>query len=724
MNKVPPQNNLKLWLIALLLPVLAWMILNQIWMGRFLLGSDSTDYFYWFIYYFKNILKGVYPLWNPFKSWGCLDYVDTQYIGICNPLSMIIPILLAFGVKAYWAYASYIMVFWMMGFLGFFFLIKRIYNDPRMAWVGTSLLMFSSGLAIFFSWELLGLYIFAPIGWFFGFLIGFVRSSDDAALKRNLFGLTFSVMFLVHLYIPFYFFTVFFAFIVSVLLFGWKWFIQFLGACQRAFKRMPWAILFCFVSVLFAFWPTADCYLKMKDPQNITKFFRGANENSSGNAMDVSQQMIDIGGLPSRGTISDLFSSYQTGDHYLSFIPLVLFIFALLTLFNRSSRGQLVIFMMGFFLLLITITNACPVGHFLYKYLFVFRLFRNYFLFWIPFWACCVVFVMGEMKRFLEKSLDGVKEKILYALWVILVHAGFIVYLISLEDVPMVSYVTIVASCLWFLARLFKGLRARTGLFVLVLVFIGLWQPFYVLPLIRGVDHSDIDYVRREQPFSFERPLFGSGYNELNALANREKYFQDESGFVQNGYMGQKGSYALVQNFSKAALADYVRYKFILYDQTSYISEKNIDWERVRRVIAFQDRFALIEDQTGVGGNGASQPIILKGPDPDFKVIHFDVNSITLAIHLDQRKFLVYNDSYHSGWHALIDRRPVKLFQANIAFKGIWIEPGSHLVRFYFGSWFDYFRGLSVSLMFMFWFFLVITVFLPSYRRRYDQSDI
>ena len=727
MNNHSSQKTLKYWLIALLIPMLAWAVLNKIWVGRFFLGGDNTDCFYWFIYHFKNLLRGVYPLWNPFKAWGSLDYIDTQYIGICNPISMIIPFLLFFGVKAYWAYASYMVLFWMIGFIGFFFLLNRIYNDSKISWLGTSIIMFSAGLAVFFSWDILGLYVFVPLGWFFGFLIGFIRSSDNSALKKNMLGLTFSSMFLAHLYLPFYFLTLFLTFIVSILVFAKEWLIQFLEAVKRSFKLMPLGMLFCLISILFSLWPTVDCYLKMKDSQNITIFNRGANEAGAGNAMEVSQQMIDIGGLPSNATFSELFSSFDTGDEYLSFVPLILFILALLTLFNRSSKSQRVIFMTGFLLLLITITNACPLQHFLYKYVYFFRIFRNYFLFWILFWSCCVVFVMGEIKQFLEGSLVSLKERILYSVWVTLAHTGIIVYLMSLENVPVVSYITVMASCFWFLARLFNTIRIRQGFFIVGLVFIGLWQPFYVLPLIRSTDHSQQDYTSNQQAFSFIRPLFGSGFNENNALSSRKKYFQDESGYVENGFMGQKGTYLLQQNLSKEILANYVRYKFILYDQTSFMSERNTDWDKVRKVVTFKDPSALIFDQTGIALSNekdTSNPIILKGSDSYFKITHFDVNSIEFNITLDQRKFLVYNDSFHSGWHVLIDSRPVKLYQANIAFKGVWIDAGSHKVKFYFGTRLDYFRGWVVSLLFMFWFFLVITINLPCFRKHYDRISI
>ena len=705
--------------MALAVPVLAWAFLNKIWVGRFFLGGDNTDFFYWIIYYFKNILHGVYPLWNPFKSWGCLEYMDTQDLGIGNPFAQVIPILLSGGVSAYWAYALYLVLCWVIGFLGFFFLLQRIYREPRIAWLGTSLLMFTSGLAVFFSWELQGLYIFAPLGWFFGFLIGWVRSTDDRSVRKNLLGLTFSSMFIAHLYLPFYFLTFFLAFMTSVLMFAAGWFILFINAIKRTFKSMPGLTLFCIASLFLSLWPTWDCYLKLKDPQNITTFARGENEGKTGNPIVVSQDMIDTGGLPCRATFSEMSSSFETGEDYLSYAPIMLFILALLTLWNRSSRTQRVIFMTGFLLLLVTITNACPLQHFLYQHVYIFRLFRNYYFFWILFWACSFVFVMGEIKQFLEWEPVAARDRARYMFWVVLIHMSIIFYLMSLEDVPMVSYATVIASCLWFLARLRQAVHNRPNLFIVGLVFIGLWQPFYVLPFIRGVNHSQTDYVPSGGSFSYVRPLFGSGYNEENSFVRRKKYFQDESGFVEGGYIGQKFSYLLTNNLSREALQPYVRYKFILYNRTQMMDVDHMDWEKVHRVFAFEEPAALVDEASGLfSSEGTAVPVIVKGATADFKVVGFNVNAIEVSIHLDQRKFLVYNDSFHPGWHVSIDRHPVKLYRANIAFKGVWVDKGDHRVKFYFGSWIDHLRGWGVPALFMFWLFLVVAAFLP---KKYDE---
>ena len=60
----------------------------------------------------------------------------------------------------------------------------------------------------------------------------------------------------------------------------------------------------------------------------------------------------------------------------------------------------------------------------------------------------------------------------------------------------------------------------------------------------------------------------------------------------------------------------------------------------------------------------------------------FDLNFIRLKTHFKTRKFLVYNDSYHSGWQARVNDASVPVYRANAAFKGIWLPPGETHVLF------------------------------------------
>ena len=47
---------------------------------------------------------------------------------------------------------------------------------------------------------------------------------------------------------------------------------------------------------------------------------------------------------------------------------------------------------------------------------------------------------------------------------------------------------------------------------------------------------------------------------------------------------------------------------------------------------------------------------------------------------LEEARFLVYNDSFHSGWRVAVNGKPQKLYRANIAFKGVWVPGGEHIV--------------------------------------------
>ncbi len=46
--------------------------------------------------------------------------------------------------------------------------------------------------------------------------------------------------------------------------------------------------------------------------------------------------------------------------------------------------------------------------------------------------------------------------------------------------------------------------------------------------------------------------------------------------------------------------------------------------------------------------------------------------------------WLVYADAYTPGWHATVDGNESPVYQAYLAFKAVWVDPGHHNVRFYY----------------------------------------
>ncbi len=72
--------------------------------------------------------------------------------------------------------------------------------------------------------------------------------------------------------------------------------------------------------------------------------------------------------------------------------------------------------------------------------------------------------------------------------------------------------------------------------------------------------------------------------------------------------------------------------------------------------------------------------------------------------------WLILSDTYYPGWRAFADGAAVELVPANVAFRGLWLPPGEHLVRleyrpfsFLIGSAASVFGMLSVALLRWMW---------------------
>ena len=93
---------------------------------------------------------------------------------------------------------------------------------------------------------------------------------------------------------------------------------------------------------------------------------------------------------------------------------------------------------------------------------------------------------------------------------------------------------------------------------------------------------------------------------------------------------------------------------------------------------------------------------------PEFQVLEFNANTIKMKTHFASRKFLVYNDNFHSGWQAIVNGQKVPILRSNIAFKGLWIPAGDSLIYFHYAPawlyWINF--GLLGTFYFIFLFLL------------------
>jgi hypothetical protein len=74
-----------------------------------------------------------------------------------------------------------------------------------------------------------------------------------------------------------------------------------------------------------------------------------------------------------------------------------------------------------------------------------------------------------------------------------------------------------------------------------------------------------------------------------------------------------------------------------------------------------------------------------------------EAHAIDLRAHSDAGGLLVSSDVYYPGWRAWIDGQATDILLVNTAFRGVWLPPGSHEVRFRFIPR-SFHLGLAVSL--------------------------
>ena len=72
------------------------------------------------------------------------------------------------------------------------------------------------------------------------------------------------------------------------------------------------------------------------------------------------------------------------------------------------------------------------------------------------------------------------------------------------------------------------------------------------------------------------------------------------------------------------------------------------------------------------------------GPPGAASIVTDRPGSVRLNVEAPGRQLLVLSDTYHSGWRAQVDGKPVEIRRVNGDFMGCVIEKGSHLVEFDF----------------------------------------
>ena len=91
-------------------------------------------------------------------------------------------------------------------------------------------------------------------------------------------------------------------------------------------------------------------------------------------------------------------------------------------------------------------------------------------------------------------------------------------------------------------------------------------------------------------------------------------------------------------------------------------------------------RTAITEQAVVLPAGNAGQAI----DTDEVKVSRYQPDSIAWSIRSGAPALLVMSESYYPGWKAWLDDTPTPIYRTDIAFRGVAVPPGEHVVRMEF----------------------------------------
>jgi len=651
--------------------------------GYLNLFVDAKVNFIYTNYFLNHLMSGVYPFWTPFSSWGRPDDFLTHVIGEFNPFLYTIAVLQKLGMTFSMAYFGYLVIYFFVGMAGVYFLAKELFADNFIAWLTCLAAMFSNLSGNLFN-SILVVLIFVPSVWFFYFLIAFTKNAQ----KTSLLGLTFWLMVLVTTYMPFHFLVVFLAFLTFYMCFYAPQLPSIIIKYFNFISQNKAFTLFCLVSIGLAIIPGLLWYQSNINGEVIYGWRGGQSP------LNLDLNMINTGNFVGMHTLANPVSNLQETELSALYIPFIFILLGLLGMILPLTRRRLLLFAMGLFIFLLISTDASPVTGFLYRHIFFFKYFRNTHFFTWALGMVAILLAMDIFQGLISLQLKNKRRRIGLCIFVVAVHASALIVLNRCWAVNTSSYMVLALSCIFFILYFSGILKKEGGVFLLMVFVMLLLQPAEVLWHVqaRFAPNRQLPpswklhtYQESMPKFNYLRPTI-----DQDALMTDDTMdladINDRSGFENNWqYYRTRWSLTALQNFSsRKDFQEYVRHKFTLYPPAQNLSlgpSENIPM--------------------GQWINGESDR---------FKVTSFDMNDIRLTTKFKQDQQLVYNDSFHSDWHAFINGHPVAITRANVAFKGIYLPAGNNEVLFSFHT--PFYRGFFIFLIFYFNLIVIMLIFL------------
>lgn len=671
-----------------LVPFLAWIFLyRNFFLGRHYVSEDTFGIYALIKYFFSSIRLGAIPHWDPYMHWGMANVMQT---GELNPLWLLTLVFNAFGLDFYQSFLWTATVYLFAAALGFYCLLRRLFAEEFLSYLGFLLFLFSGvGMTIFTQLTLV--LVFVPAVWCMCFLADFYQTRRISSAL----GIGGALSLAAVTYIPFYFATLLMCLAVAAVFIyphvlkgiaGHIWFFS-----RRHIKVFLWifvglAIACCVALINWLFLNrefivlarpqvldytfAKDSGLPISEIIRDTSLFHFLIVLIQGHLLSFTREIFSLNNVP-------------PGEQRIFYIPVMAHLLLWFGVFVRLNRRSIFWGTSCFLLFLIAVTSLTVVYEILFKHVPFFKMFRNMF-FLTPFLiGLYILLVLEQLRR-----LWFEQQSKFYAAWVLLAGVIFLKFWHQPGYLPTGTLITAAALIVVFAFRFLGMLGPSNKIGQAALVLLAVLGPVQVHNFYSGqfqkVRQSTgvtqgVKVPLASPQFSYTRPQTGvdasASASDLYDLYHWHIIAMTDASVSQAfkyGYPTRLSESLSDFAASDTAFQEYIRHKFVLYDTGDPMRE----FSSVDEFLGWFRR-----QPAGTYVESAAQGL---------NVRQFGPNRISLSTDFSSAKFLVYNDSYHSAWKASIDGRPVAVARSNFAFKGLWVPAGRHDVRFEFrpvGGW-------------------------------------
>ncbi len=681
--------------LLLALAFVLWMIMFRDYLsGKAAIFDDAVSYYDHIKFYLDNLRRGIFPLWDPFWFCGAPNNFFLQRMGAFNPFLLLTNVFHMAGLPYTTAYLLYLSFYYFVGCLGFYLLAKKILQDQLISFAAFVLLLFSAlGTRSFDSYMIL---MFTPMAWFFYFLVSFSQQPR----RSSFLGMVLTLATAFTTYIPFYFLLVTGSFLIfyTVIYFRtlpelWRRYLDFA-------VRNKLLVALCAALLLASLVPG---YLFFKASSGGGEFVMPTRNTNQAAGSILAVQRQDIG--QSWSVLEEIFFSryYYIDLRLIQFailyIPLLAYVVFFLGLLTRADKKIFFLFLWGSALLLLCMPIASPVYAFVYKFVFFFKYIRTlHFLLWGAILPIFCLFLAAQLKTLLSWRPDSKLQKVGWLLYIALIHGGLAWVMYSSKFPLITSYLLLALSFVFFSWWLLGSLRQGGTVTALIFLLLAAIEPFEVYtylaqnskpyyPYAYAYDHIDLKFHYTRFSHDVDADL-GEDEEIIDRTPNKRVVQPPTDIYYASKWYG-----FLAGNIDYDILRKYRKHRFILYDQVERMDEEKVDFISFETSLAENRNTAFVstDDPRALTPRSIRRHSFYAQPieeDSDsFRVVAFNANHIKIETNFIEPKFLVYNDSYHSQWRALINGRQVPFWRTNIAFKGVWVPAGTQTVEFKFGSW-------------------------------------